>query len=258
MSEELLAKQPEWARTPRLLPLQGTVNTRDLGGYPARDGRVVCWEKLYRSDDLYKVTEKDLKILEKREIVTVIDFRADSEVKTAPNRVIPTVVNVVNLAIRPGNIIEFHDLLPLLRKGKGEGIMQEINRMLVRNFQEAYTRFFSILMKPQAAPVLFHCSAGKDRTGLAAALFLSSLGVDRKIIMEDYLMSRDLVIKKYARDMERYPELFSLLTVESSYLEAAFETIDDEFGGMESYLADALKVDLPLMRSLYTKEAHGS
>lgn len=253
MSEDFLIKRPAWEQEPRLIELQGTFNTRDMGGYPTQGGRQVSWGKVYRSDDLHKVTEHDIRELGRRGIISLIDFRADSEVKAAPNQVIPTIINAVHLEIRPANVIEFHDLIPHLKEGKGEGFMKEINQSLVRDFQPIYARFFEILMNRQALPVLFHCSAGKDRTGFAAALFLASLGVDREIIMADYMMSRDRALAKYAKDLETHPELFSLITVEPSYLETAFETIDREFGGMDAYLVNQLHVDRELMKSLYTE-----
>ena len=116
--------------------------------------------------------------------------------------------------------------------------------------QDVYKEFFSILSEKENAPLLFHCSAGKDRTGIAAALLLSALGVDRETVTEDYMLSAEHITKKYEFITREHPELKPLTTVRKEYLETAFRVIDEEFGGIERYLIDNLEVDLD---KLYTE-----
>ncbi len=123
----------------------------------------------------------------------------------------------------------------------------------MRHCQPQYTEFFKILQGGNNAPLLSHCSAGKDRAGFAAALFLSSLGVDRETVIGDYMLSAQYLKGKYDKEIQAHPELEPLLTVKREYIEAALNTIDKEYGGMENYLTNNLGVDLGKMRELYAK-----
>lgn len=131
--------------------------------------------------------------------------------------------------------------------------MEEVYAYIIRNMQDVYKEFFSILSEKENAPLLFHCSAGKDRTGIAAALLLSALGVDRETVTEDYMLSAEHITKKYEFITREHPELKPLTTVRKEYLETAFRGIDEEFGGIERYLIDNLEVDLDKLRELYTE-----
>jgi Protein tyrosine/serine phosphatase len=112
--------------------------------------------------------------------------------------------------------------------------------------------FFQTLANPANAPLLFNCSAGKDRTGIAAALVLSTLGVDRETVFTDYLLSEVHLKEKYKSQIEEDPASEPFFTVQRNFLEAAFDEIDTRYGGMESYLRKQLKVDTELLRELYT------
>lgn len=233
----------------RLIPLEGAYNFRDLGGYPAENGKRVKWGKVFRSDDLDKLTSKDLDYLASLPLKTNIDFRSEEERKAAPDKNPVSVKKYITLTISPGNIMDMQKI----KGGQAEQFMIDVNKLLVRDYQKSFTEFFEILMDTANAPLLFHCSAGKDRTGFAAALFLSSLGVDREIIMQDYLLSAQNVAQKYAPMVKAHPEFAAFMTVKPEYLQAAFDVIDQEYGGMENYLSKHLKVDLKKIQSLYTE-----
>jgi Protein tyrosine/serine phosphatase len=109
------------------------------------------------------------------------------------------------------------------------------------------------LMSEENTPLLFHCSAGKDRAGFGAALFLASLGVDRKIIIDDYLLTNKYLKDKYSDIVAQMPVLKPLFEVRKEYILAAFEVIDNEYGGIDSYLTNQLGVNLKRMRELYTE-----
>jgi protein tyrosine/serine phosphatase len=118
---------------------------------------------------------------------------------------------------------------------------------LVTGFMGEYKLFFQILKNEANFPLIFHCSAGKDRTGFAAALLLSLLGVDREIIINDYLISAENVKEKYAPYVELIKQqtggkgdIEPLVTVKREYIEAAFARIDDEWGGIENYLTNKM------------------
>ena len=228
---------------------EGTYNVRDLGGLEIEPGRTVKRAVVFRADDLSGLTPRGKAELEARGIRTVIDFRGDEEVRLAPNRLPATVRRSVRLPIEPGNVLE----LARLTCETAPGMMCELYRVLARDAQEMYWEFFRLLSNPGHAPLLFHCSAGKDRTGFAAALFLLSLGASRETVLRDYLLSARFVREKYRNAVEADERFASIYTVRPEYLAAAFEVIDHEFGGVERYLHASLGVDTALMRELYTE-----
>ncbi|QQO10415.1 tyrosine-protein phosphatase [Breznakiella homolactica] len=235
----------------RILPMEGVYNVRDLGGYRTNQGTIVSWGKAYRAGDLNTLTKQDFAVLEERNINTVIDFRDQEEKDAAPDGKIRTVKHWEEIPIEAGNMMELSRAAA--HGPQGAALMAELYRVLVRGTISEYTRFFSVISDPACPPFLFHCSAGKDRTGYAAALFLAALGVDRKTIFEDYLLSAECVWEKYRPFRAKTPELAPMFTVAAEYLEAAFDVIETEYGGMENFLSRHLGADLKLLASLYTE-----
>lgn len=234
----------------RVLPIEGAYNVRDLGGYKAANNKTVKWEKVLRSGDLNLLTDADLEYFAKLNLQTIIDFRSNDERIAAPDKTPKTLKNDYLLPIEIG---DFFGSMRSLTEDTAAILLVQGNKLFVNESQKEYKEFFRILQEPTSAPLLFHCSAGKDRTGFAAALFLSSLGVDKQTIIEDYMMSADLVKEKYRPVVEKYPILEPIMTVKPEYIEAAFNEIDQHYGGMEHYLTECLNVDIPLMRKLYTE-----
>lgn len=235
--------------TSRMVQLEGTVNFRDLGGYATANGKIVKSGLVYRSGDLDLLTDVDLRLLADMGLKTVIDFRSNEEVQAAPDRLPGTVKNAYHLAVDPGNIFELSEV----NHETGPGLMQKLNVLLVNDAKAQYAEFFRVLAESASAPLVFHCSAGKDRTGYAAALFLAALGVDRETIYADYMVSAPYAEAKYSGLLRKYPELLPAITVRREYLVAAFDEIDRSYGGVEIYLTRELKVDLNLLQSLYTE-----
>lgn len=235
--------------TSRALPIEGAYNVRDLGGYPAADNKTVKWRKVIRSGDLNLLTEEDLAYFESIPLRTYVDFRDSAEIASAPDKKPASLINDYLLPIETGSIISFQSITA----ESADTALIEGNRLFVRENQDVYREFFRILMEEENAPLLFHCSAGKDRTGFGAALFLASLGVDRGTIVEDYLLSNEYLKDKYAAMIAQMPVIKPLLEVRKEYILAAFEVIDKEYGGVENYLANQLGVDLKRMRELYTE-----
>ncbi len=233
----------------RLLPIEGAYNVRDLGGYKAANNKTVKWRKTIRSGDLHLLTDTDLAYFNEIPIRTYIDFRDTDEINLSPDRTPASLTLHKFLPIGTGNIIDMKNITPEF----AETALVEANKFFVKDNQETYKEFFQILMNEENTPLLFHCSAGKDRAGFGAALFLASLGVDRETIMTDYLMTNECLKEKYADIVAKMPALKPLFEVRKEYLLAAFEVIDNEYGGMESYLTNQLEVDLQRMRELYTE-----
>ncbi|MCD8351110.1 MAG: tyrosine-protein phosphatase [Planctomycetaceae bacterium] len=230
---------------------EGAPNLRDLGGYPAADGKRVKMNQVYRSDDLYDLTDAGLASLETVGIRCVVDFRTRNEALLSPDRLPSTVQESVDIPIDAGRLMT-HYYDETLNARKTQGIMITVYRALASDFQPAYRRFFSLLADPANIPLLFHCTAGKDRTGFAAALFLSSLGVAREVVVDDYLLSVERLREKYVEGVDYDETTKPLFQVEPSFIGAAFDIIDSQYGGVESYLTTQLQVDIPLFRQRFT------
>lgn len=234
----------------RLLPMEGAYNVRDLGGYKTKDGKSVKWGCLFRSGDLNLLSSADLAYLSGIGIKTIIDFRNETEKAAAPDKLPDSHSKTYELPIEAGNVIDMSKITTI---EDAEQALVDGNKFFVNECQQQYKDFFRVLMEGQHIPVLFHCSAGKDRAGLAAALFLSSLGVEQEIIIEDYLLSEEYVREKYASLVESMPILAPVFGVRRQYIMAAFETIDKDYGGMNNFLTKNLGVDLVKMKTLYTE-----
>jgi protein-tyrosine phosphatase len=242
----------------RHLPVQGALNFRDLGGYRTSDGRAVKWGMLYRSDALDKLTDQDQLYLERLGLKHVVDFRSADEVKAAPDKLPPPLVpHWVNLPIGSAGV-NIRALIQKINSGKVEGLdMQDLlvggNARLARDAAPTYRTWLHSLTESGGAPVVFHCTSGKDRTGLAAAIVLLALGVPKGVVMQDYLASNTYLAGRN-RAIEWRVRIFSafrtdpatlrpLLGVEPRYLNAAFEAMEEDYGSIDNYLREALGAD---------------
>jgi protein-tyrosine phosphatase len=210
----------------------------------------VRWGLLYRAGDLHGISEGDRAVLTDRNLKTIVDFRGKKEKEKAPDDPLPTVVHTRELAIEAGNIL---DLLRARQGSSGEASMEELYSLLVSEARTQYREFFGLLEDPQNIPLLFHCSAGKDRTGLAAALILSALGVDRERVYADYMLSAKYLEGKYVDLLASFPDLASIVSVRRSYLESAFCKIEDAYGGIDRYLREEIGAEPDRLRAIYTE-----
>lgn len=235
----------------RMLILSGARNVRDLGGYPAADGRRVRWGRLYRAAELNTLTEGDLEILADRRIKTFVDFRRRQEIAESPDRRPASLDGAVSLPVDPG---DFTAYARTVGSQPGAEVMAELYRIMVRDFHEVFAEFLALAAQEQRGPILFHCAAGKDRTGIAAALLLAALGADHDTIFQDYLLSNIGLGDKYAEVLKARPELAPAVAADASYLEAAFEVIDREFDGLEAFLERRLRANRTALQALYLEE----
>ncbi|MBS2040141.1 tyrosine-protein phosphatase [bacterium] len=184
------------------IPLEGTKNTRDLGGIPVAGGRL-RHGRLYRSGALCFVTPSDIESLQGLRLRTVIDLRTDLEIaKDGADRI----VLAENLRLP---MTSYH----------GHGA--EAYRSMVLQNPRVLRGFFGLLADPDSYPVIYHCSAGKDRVGILTALLLDALGTPRSLIMDDYLQSQ-----------RNSPKL----EVHEEWLQEVFEAVDRS-GGTLPFLA---------------------
>jgi protein-tyrosine phosphatase len=224
----------------RHLNLQGASNFRDLGGYPTLDGRHVRWRQLFRSNHLGQLTASDIGIVRGLGVRSAFDFRGIEEragtacgiteiaVHSLP--IEPTVVAALRARLAAGTLTA-----PVARE-----IMRESYRNYVRHNTHSFRTLFAHLLDDRA-PLVIHCTAGKDRTGFACALVLHALGVSDEVIAEDYLLTN----RFYRRDPNASPDLpdevrQAIGSVEASFLAAGFDTVRADYGGLENYFREGL------------------
>ena len=231
---------------PYVVPLQGGSNFRDLGGYRTADGRTVRRNTVFRSAHLGGLTDVDRAALGKLGVRTVVDLRGVNEAAETPHRIEGTGARIVGAHIEPG-------VGDKIRGAVADGtanphlmmqFLTEHYRDYPRRCAPGFRTLFATLGDVQHRPLVFHCTAGKDRTGFASALLLTLLGVPWETVMEDYLRTNDL----WTGHIGRYPELdidtrAAIIEARTPYLEAAFEVVRADFGTPEMFAERALRLD---------------
>ncbi len=244
----------------RVLPLQGGRNFRDLGGYRTTDGRTVKWGLLYRSGQMHDLTPADYVTLQKLGIRTVCDFRDTAERTKEPT--------LWPAGQRPKVLSDDYALDMSAMKIPGDPSTwtqrQVVTAMtatypkLLDQFNGQYRRMFAELLAG-AVPLAFHCTAGKDRTGVAAALLLTALGVPRATIVDDYLLSNEHMAPMPAHPTGFWAKLSpqaarTFAGVDRRYIDAVFAVTDRHPGGTMGFLRDELGLDagkIARLRAMY-------
>ncbi len=254
---DLYADMPEHVKR-RHVVLEGAKNFRDIGGYATEDGHHVRWGLFYRADDLGDLTDADLARIHELGIQTVCDFRSNEEKAEHPDRLPaadpPEVLElpILDDSFSPAAFrekITSGDLGDLdLRQMLIEG-----NRLFATRYAPQYAAMFERLQDAENLPAVVHCTAGKDRTGFAAAVVLRTLGVPEETIFEDFLLTnhytadeieRTLWIIRLASLFRTDPEqVRPVLGVERAYLEAAFDAIEENYGSFDAYRRGPLGLD---------------
>ena len=236
----------------RILPIKGGFNFRDLGGIPTKEGKTIKRDLLFRTDELSNLQPEDLDLLAKLNIQTVVDFRTDFERAQSVDKVPTTCKNQIHLDILAANMDAFMaeiqkgitDFKPLLMNFYKEMVLSD-------DAIKEYSNFFKVLQNPENTSIIYHCTAGKDRTGIATALILEALNVDWNEIESDYLLSNEFLKKKYEGYISQNPALADVFLVQPDYLKTAFEAITEKYQTIENYLKTILNVDLELMKKIY-------
>jgi protein-tyrosine phosphatase len=228
----------------RVLPLQGATNFRDLGGYVGAGGRPVCWRQLFRSDHLGGLTLDDHKALQAIGLRRAFDFRGVHERAAQPYDV--PGVSQHSLAIEPTVMQQMQAVVAGGRSLTGEvvaGLMRDLYRSLVNDQAHRFAELFEQVIQANG-PIVFHCTAGKDRTGVAAALLLLALGVPRDVVVQDFLLTNDVFRHPPMPPSDTPPDALAVLwRVREDFLATALQVIDDDHGGVDRYLAQRLGVD---------------
>ena len=210
-------------------------------GVPGRHGTPL--RHLYRSDHLGALNEADARQIRDLGISRVLDFRGREERTSAACRLAD--VTVLSLPIEPTIVQTLTGLVASGHQLTGEDVashMQDTYRGFVRHSTERFAEFFAHLLASNE-PTVFHCTAGKDRTGFAAALLLKALGVPDDEVMRDYLLTNDRLELPEASRLGLPREAMEVLwRVQPSFLQAAYDEVNAGYGSLENYLRAGLRL----------------
>jgi protein-tyrosine phosphatase len=218
----------------RVLPIAGTYNVRDLGGYAAAHGET-RWRRMLRADSLHRVDQQGIAALLDAGVTTVIDLRQADELAHQPNPLAKVP------AVAYHNVSLFEGLAPDVM-GPTD-VLFELYKMALRDRQPVLARVLRLIADAPAGTVLFHCTAGKDRTGIVAALLLGMGGASREIIVQDYSLTAaliapmvaDMTAGAVARGVD--PATFArVLASDPETMVATIDFIETEFGSLAAYL----------------------
>lgn len=236
----------------REIKLEGSFNFRDLGGYETLDGRRVKQGLLYRSGNLSRLTDHDQKILKQLDIKNVCDLRGLDEVKRFPDPVFDD-ATWHHTPILPdeqvmGQVGAHQDFANMLRNTRPGEMLLNLNQRMV-SYKKAFQNVFNVLLNDPQSPFLFHCMAGKDRTGAVAALMLSILGVPRETIEEDYLYTNATKAEAAAhfeaigyndlRDIDQ-EVLEALYEARAEYINTFLDEIESRYENTTTYTTEVL------------------
>ncbi len=230
---------------PRDVPLQGTRNFRDLGGIPTRDG-TTRYGVVFRSDRLTNLTPADATVLGALNVATIVDLRSNDERERAPNRLPPDFP--ARQVARAFNPRYTQTLFEGINSGRFDAagvydmMLRQYDALAVDHIAD-YRRFIDDLLYPGALPLVFHCTSGKDRTGMMAAILLLAVGADPDAVVADYVMTQGRIerVDIFAHDIDdRVVDI--VMAANHAYIGAAFSAMSREFGSIESYLTRGIGI----------------
>ena len=250
----------------QFLPVKSIVNARDLGGYTMRDGRILRDGIFLRAAHLADVTDEDLHWLSGVPVAKVIDFRTALELQGQVDKDVPGATYVslpIDASGRSMANVSEKERKKYMNRKKFDikkfivlAAFDERAKAAVRNMyptllfdpdcQKQYARFFRLVLETENGAVLYHCTQGKDRTGIASALLLGALGAGRETIIADF----DATNKVYEKDVKKYSRrvrlwggkeeeiavVKAILGCSTENFIKALDTLESRYGSMEAYL----------------------
>jgi protein-tyrosine phosphatase len=225
----------------RRVPFEGIANFRDLGGYRTRSGAATRWGLVFRADALHGLSPGDLVRYDDLGLRIVYDLRGDLERAERPNPVESRPLTIIG---RPADVVPPTEVPTGETKADGERILHDLYLGLIEHAAVHIGELFTGLTKADGLPAVFHCHAGKDRTGIVAALLLEALGVERSVVLDDYELTARYRLRthqetSYQRLVESglSPEAAAgVLTTPRWAMEAALDDVDRRYEGVEPYL----------------------
>lgn len=221
----------------RRITLEGCVNFRDLGGYRTGDGRTVKWRRLFRSDSPSSLTDADVQtVTGSLGLVSVVDLRSNAGTTSNDGR---GLLAESGIGYHQFPFLEARGLLPPTSGEEVEKRLTDMYQWILMNAGALVAQAFATLAQPVNHPTLFHCSAGKDRTGVLAATTLDVLGVAREQIVEDFLETNEVI--DAILDRLKRMHGFANSTREGIMaprvaIEKYLDGTQSEFGGSEAFL----------------------
>ncbi len=238
----------------RMIPMEGGRNFRDVGGYRTADGRTVRWNALYRSGSLGNLQKAGMARLRNMDIRAIIDLRMTTERRRDQNNWLPIAgmgywMRDYQLGGNDSSLARIFKDPSKLTADSVRAMMTHGYRTMPKELAPQYREMFARLVASHKGPVVVNCTAGKDRTGIAAALVLTALGVPYETVREDYLLSNSALKLDSVQDsisplLATLPAevIQPLVGVEGGYLDAAFAQLKADYGSIEAYLDKELGV----------------
>lgn len=234
-----------------MIPVGGLQNYRDLGGYVTRDGKhVVKYKHIYRADNVSGVTEEGRKLLtEKLHLKYIIDFRCAAEKARTPAQ---KCLNCLYFPVPIDACAMREEVLkcPTLDGAAAERLIRRVAKTFLIDFKKEYKHFFDLLLNEvKGQPAVFHCTGGKDRTGVAAALLLTALDVPPATVMEDFLLTNRCCVSPDCATMKvgdctiTQEAVNVLFRAQPYFLELAFREVRKTYGSVLAYMEKELGLD---------------
>ena len=237
----------------RSLHLASAPNFRDAGGYRTSDGQWVRMGVVYRSGDLSQLTDADLAELKRLGVDDVFDLRTPAEQAAAPDRLPAGAEETTENVLGVASTGAFDVATP----AAAVQAMEDAERTMVSapSAQSSYHAVLNAIVELDDQGVLYHCTAGKDRTGWASAVLLTALGVPSDTVQADYLASNTYRAAQNAATLAQLPPAYQavykpLLDVRPEYLNAGFAQVQQQFGSFDNYLEKGLGLDSRDLRDL--------
>ncbi|MGL4632272.1 MAG: tyrosine-protein phosphatase [Leadbetterella sp.] len=234
----------------RMVSMQGTSNFRDLGGYPTQSGKYVKWNKIFRSADISALTDHDLTVMQGLNISHICDFRGPDEIKTKPDRY-PSGIVYVNLPAGSENVNPNANYARMNRDSMMISFYSRTDHLKAK-----YKPMFDQLLElKEEQSLLFHCTAGKDRTGMGAALILSALGVSSDYIIADYTATNRYwenshMQEKMIKSGIPAKNVKAMMSADPNYIKVFFDSINAKYGSMDKFLKNEMELSKDKIKAL--------
>lgn len=257
----------------KVIHLSYTHNTRDIGGMLANCNYKIKENKLIRSGSLHRLSSKDIETLASLNIKVVIDFRSESDFINKPDIRLENVTYLSFPALPKEEKEKINkradsNLLDLVNKETGGKILlmnTYKNMFITKEGILAYKNFFKVLKENEDGAILWHCSQGKDRAGLAAYLLQYVLGVSKEDRDKDYMFTNEamklkikqltpIVLKQSGNDKTLLKNLKDVFSADMDYLNEALKTIDEYYGNIDFFLKNVLEVDYDALKEKYLEK----